>query len=65
MRYTEKDIPGMPITAFLDALGEKSVGGYGYCIDKYHPARYLLLAFGFPDENRCSSLYENYPVPDA
>ncbi len=22
MRYTEKDIPGMPITAFLDALGE-------------------------------------------
>jgi len=25
MRYTEKDIPGMPITAFLDALGEKPV----------------------------------------
>lgn len=25
MRYTEKDIPRMPITSFLDALGEKPV----------------------------------------
>lgn len=39
MRYTEKDIPGMPITAFLDALGEKSVGGYGYLKLYYAPYR--------------------------
>lgn len=28
MRYTEKDIPRMPITAFLDALGEKPVKAF-------------------------------------
>ena len=28
MRYTEKDIPRMPITAFLDALGEKPVKSF-------------------------------------
>lgn len=28
MRYTEKDIPRIPITAFLDALGEKSVKAF-------------------------------------
>lgn len=39
MRYTEKDIPGMTITAFLDALGEKSVGGYGYLKLYYAPYR--------------------------
>lgn len=39
MRYTEKDIPRMPITAFLDALGEKSVGGYGYLKLYYAPYR--------------------------
>ena len=39
MRYTEKDIPGMSITAFLDALGEKSVGGYGYLKLYYAPYR--------------------------
>ena len=39
MIYTEKDIPGMPITAFLDALGEKSVGGYGYLKLYYAPYR--------------------------
>ena len=29
----------MPITAFLDALGEKSVGGYGYLKLYYAPYR--------------------------
>ena len=28
MRYTENDIPSMPITAFLDALGEKQVKAF-------------------------------------
>lgn len=28
MRYTEKDIPNVPITAFLDALGEKPVKAF-------------------------------------
>lgn len=28
MRYTENDIPSMPITAFLDALGEKPVKAF-------------------------------------
>lgn len=39
MRYTKKDIPKMPVTAFLDALGEKPVGGYGFLKLYYAPYR--------------------------
>lgn len=39
MRYTEKDIPNIPLTTFMDALGEKSVGGYGYLKLYYAPFR--------------------------
>ena len=39
MRYTEKDIPNIPLTTFMDALGEKSVGGYGYLKLYYTPYR--------------------------
>ena len=39
MRYTEKDIPNIPLTTFMDALGEKLVGGYGYLKLYYAPFR--------------------------
>lgn len=39
MRYTEKDIPNIPLTTFMDALGEKSVGGYAYLKLYYAPLR--------------------------
>jgi len=39
MRYTKNDIPRIPITAFMDALGEKPVGGYGFLKLYYAPYR--------------------------
>lgn len=39
MKYTENDIPKLAITDFMDALGEKSVGGYGYLKLYYAPYR--------------------------
>lgn len=39
MRYTEKDIPRVPITAFLDALGEKPVKGFESMKLYYAPYR--------------------------
>lgn len=39
MRYTEKDIPRMPITAFLDALGEKPVKSFDDMKLYYAPHR--------------------------
>jgi len=39
MRYTEKDIPRMPITAFLDALGEKPVKSFNDMKLYYAPYR--------------------------
>lgn len=39
MRYTENDIPRMPITAFLDALGEKPVKAFDDMKLYYAPHR--------------------------
>ena len=39
MRYTKNDIPGMPITAFLDVLGEKPVKAFDDMKLYYAPHR--------------------------